>query len=59
MDRSTSDDDEEDVDGHQHKGISLDDLSDDWVEAQMKDVTVAVARKQPSAAAALCGRCAA
>ena len=48
MDRSTSDDDEEDVDGHEHKGISLDDLSDDWVEAQMKDVTVAVAWKQPA-----------
>ena len=48
MDRSTSDDGEEDVDGHEHKGIGLDDLSDDWVEAQMKDVTVAVAWKQPA-----------
>ncbi|CAE7884004.1 GTPBP1, partial [Symbiodinium sp. KB8] len=55
MDRSTSDDDEEDVDGHQHKGISLDDLSDDWVEAQMKDVTVAVIGNVDSGKSTLVG----
>ena len=46
MDRSTSDDDDEEADGYQQKGVSIDDLSDDWVEAQMKDVTVAAARMQ-------------
>eukprot|EP00439_Symbiodinium_sp_Y106_P006239 s7849_g1.t1 len=55
MDRSTSDDDEEDVDGHEHKGISLDDLSDDWVEAQMKDVTVAVIGNVDSGKSTLVG----
>ena len=53
MDRSTSDDDEEEADEYQHKGMRMDDLGDDWVEAQMKDVTVAATwTKLPFAACA-------
>ena len=55
MDRATSDDDEDESGAYQHKGISADDLSDDWVEAQMKDVTVAVAEMQYEPAVLFCG----
>mmetsp|Transcript_32217 Transcript_32217/g.60683 ORF Transcript_32217/g.60683 Transcript_32217/m.60683 type:complete len:510 (+) Transcript_32217:53-1582(+) len=54
MDRSTSDDEEEVERGNQ-KGISMDNLSDDWVEAQMKDVTVAVIGNVDSGKSTLVG----